>query len=111
MSRPKGMRKVNGIWYLPNGTVAPSSAAKANGQVVTLMPPVINATDTVQDKPRHTGIKVHTHAQIAHIENKTGQRFVDNFSDDCGILIPVFMTTDRSEDWVMEHLTKIRKGA
>lgn len=30
MARPKGMRKVDGIWIMPDGTVAPSSKSKVN---------------------------------------------------------------------------------
>ena len=119
MARPRGMRKVDGIWIMPDGSVAPSSAAKAGNNITPGVAPakVIiapqNGTQSVTDalpQQRRTGTKVHTGKEIRDTEIKTGLVMIGNFSDNVGILVPVFVNPNRNEDWRNEHLTRIRKG-
>lgn len=122
MGRPAGMKKINGLWYLPNGTLAPSSAAKINQGKDTPTPAVIvpqkpakTVTAVSQDRPMVQGVSMYTPAEIKHIEESTGLVFVGNFANSdgdkySGELVPVFLRADHSDEKRKEDLMRIRKG-
>lgn len=113
MGRPLGMKKINGVWYMADGSVAPSSRDKITDDVVTPTPiikvntPQNGSQDTSE---RYTGYVMYSRQDIAFVEKKTSLVYRGDISDDHGLRVPVFFSADRSEDWCASHLTKMRKG-
>lgn len=72
MGRPKGMRKIDGIWYLPNGDIAPSSKAKFNGAAGSPQGTQTAMAPIVPEKPVHKATEV-SESVIQEASNGTGR--------------------------------------
>lgn len=116
------MYKRDGLWYMADGTLSPSSAAKVNQDTNTPTPAVIIApmpsegvTDVSQDRPMVQGVHMYTSKEIIAIESATGLVYAGAFAN-CdngkysGELVPVFLRADHGEEKRKEDLMKIRKG-
>lgn len=136
MGRPRGMKKIDGIWYMPNGEIAPSSKSKVNNaegysdttNVITVAQKpaesvtgvstehVQSDTPNVANPPSDNRIKaisVHLYSseQLEQIAAQTGQILTGFFGEaDSAVQVPVFLNANQSEEDRKAKLTKIRRG-
>lgn len=90
MGRPKGLRKINGVWV----TVEQQRAHN----VVT------------QSAHKTQGVHVYNHAQVRKVEDMTGLVYSGSFATGSSAeLIPVFLRP-RDEDSNKAIIAKIRMG-
>lgn len=113
MGRPQGMKKVDGIWYMADGSLAASEIRKQQ-QLKDVKPVVTNSDPVVEDliaEPvkLRPATRVHDREEIKSIEQKTGlvcsRRGI---FDDCGILVPVFFNPERDADWIESRIDAMR---
>ncbi len=110
--RPAGYKKIDGVWMSKEAQDAMNNITPTATSTPTVNVSEIGAQSVTDALPqqRRTGTKVHTGKEIRDTEIKTGLVMIGNFSDNVGILVPVFVNPNRNEDWRNEHLTRIRKG-
>lgn len=116
MARPRGMYKKDDLWYMADGSLARSSAAKVNATIAPVITtpekPAQRVTEPLQQVPvvRNYGTRLYSQDDLKTVENTTGLACVGFFADNGGIQIPVFLKAEHSEDDMSAKLTKIRKG-
>lgn len=125
MGRPRGMYKKDGLWYLPNGELAPSSKSKVNNvtgysdttNVISVaQKPADSVTDPSENiipDNRVKAVSVHLYSpeQLERIHEQTGLTLAGFFGEaDSAVQVPVFLNPNQSEEDRKAKLTKIRQG-
>lgn len=125
MGRPRGMYKKDGLWYLPNGELAPSSKIKVNNvtgysDTTNVISVAQKPADSVTDPPENIipdnsvkAISVHLYSpeQLERIHEQTGLTLAGFFGEaDSAVQVPVFLNPNQSEEDRKAKLTKIRQG-
>lgn len=125
MGRPRGMYKKDGLWYLPNGELAPSSKSKVNNvtgysdttNVISVaQKPADSVTDPSENiipDNRIKAVSVHLYSpeQLERISAQTGLTLAGFFGEaDSAVQVPVFLNPNQSEEDRKAKLTKIRQG-
>lgn len=101
MGRPRGLRKINGVWM----TVEQQRAQNIVPEPATFTPVV------TQSAHKTPGVHVYNHAQVRKVEEMTGLVYGGSFAIGNGSaeLIPVFLKP-RDEDSNRAIIAKIRMG-
>lgn len=125
MGRPRGMYKKDGLWYLPNGELAPSSKIKVNNvtgysdttNVISVAQKpadsVTGPSENIIPDNRVKAVSVHLYSpeQLERIHEQTGLTLAGFFGEaDSAVQVPVFLNPNQSEEDRKAKLTKIRQG-
>lgn len=125
MGRPRGMYKKDGLWYLPNGELAPSSKNKVNNvtgysdttNVISVaQKPADSVTDPSENvipDNRVKAVSVHLYSpeQLERISAQTGLTLAGFFGEaDSAVQVPIFLNPNQSEEDRKAKLEKIRRG-
>ena len=115
MARPKGMRKVDGIWYMPNGEIAPSCKNITRAVIdrpavkTEYIPAPVVSTPAVT---KVQGAHLYSAKDRERVENQTGLTYAGSFAigDGTAMLIPVFLRADRDQERRDADMANIRRG-
>lgn len=100
MGRPRGMRKINGVWM----TVEQQAMRGISADPIIYTPVVTQSTH------KTPGVHVYNHTQVKAVELATGLVYSGSFATGSSAeLIPVFLKP-RSEDDNKAIVAKIRMG-
>jgi hypothetical protein len=138
MGRPKGLRKINGVWVTVEqqrvmGLITDKGYSDTKIAPIAPEKPVQALTEvsenTTQETPSGTGrlevqevevgtnvggkvqgMHLYSSKEIKHIENTTGLVFVGEFAEQQGALIPVFLRADHDDETRRAKLASIRRG-
>jgi hypothetical protein len=138
MGRPKGLRKINGVWVTveqqrvmglitdkgySDTKITPSVPEKPAQRPTEVSENTTQETSSgtgrleVQEVEVGTnvggkvqGMHIYSSKEIKHIENTTGLVFVGEFAEQQGALIPVFLRADHDDETRRAKLASIRRG-